>query len=445
MNIKDKAKQFAIKAHQGQIRKNEPDKPMIMHPISVGMLLEGYGYDDEIVAAGYLHDVVEDTKYTLEDLEKEFGSSIASYVQGASEPDKSLSWQERKTHTINEIKNLPLKNKLVICADKINNLEDLMLVFQKSGIRNFSRFKAGEELQKWYYTNVYKSLILNQNKDLAIFKKLKEVLDIVFYKKKDTYLEEIFINDMDYYKKLINLHSQKIELQRLKAMCNLPKPFVIEFCGTPRTGKTTVLNNLYDFFTKGGFSVNLVKEFTTSSYYKTILNPQMKNNSKTELNIAIIKEVEKQLYEAVSKKDEIILIDRSLNDRAIWNYRNFISNHMSEEQYKQVTEYYSKISKEMIDMLIINYTDSKTALKRDYINSLALEERKFLNIKNITEYNKSMEKLELIFKKSVDTVLKIDTTNITPRDTAVLIAEKVMPIMRKQYIKSFNENINKNC
>ncbi len=250
---------------------------------------------------------------------------------------------------------------------------------------------------------------------------------------------------MDYYKKLINLHSQKIELQRLKAMCNLSKPFVIEFCGTPRTGKTTVLNNLYDFFTKGGFSVNLVKEFTTSSYYKTILNPQMKNNSKTELNIAIIKEVEKQFYEAVSKKDEIILIDRSLNDRAIWNYRNFISNHMSEEQYKQVTEYYSKISKEMIDMLIINYTDSKTALKRDYINSLALEERKFLNIKNITEYNKSMEKLELIFKKSVDTVLKIDTTNITPRDTAVLIAEKVMPIMRKQYIKSFNENINKNC
>ena len=66
MNIKEKAKEFAIKAHKGQVRKNEKDKPMIMHPISVAELLEEYGYDDNVVAAGYLHDVVEDTKYTIE-------------------------------------------------------------------------------------------------------------------------------------------------------------------------------------------------------------------------------------------------------------------------------------------------------------------------------------------------------------------------------------------
>lgn len=69
-NIKEKAKLFAIKAHQGQVRKNEPDKPMIMHPISVGMLLEEYNFDDNVIAAGYLHDVIEDTKYTKEDLKK---------------------------------------------------------------------------------------------------------------------------------------------------------------------------------------------------------------------------------------------------------------------------------------------------------------------------------------------------------------------------------------
>ena len=44
MNVKEKAKKFAIKAHMGQVRKSEPDKPMIVHPISVGMLLEEYGY-----------------------------------------------------------------------------------------------------------------------------------------------------------------------------------------------------------------------------------------------------------------------------------------------------------------------------------------------------------------------------------------------------------------
>ena len=91
MDLKEKAKIFAINAHMGQIRKSEPDKPMIIHPISVGMLLEEYGYDESIVAAGYLHDVVEDTKYTIEDIENEFGPEIANLVMGVSEPDKSLS------------------------------------------------------------------------------------------------------------------------------------------------------------------------------------------------------------------------------------------------------------------------------------------------------------------------------------------------------------------
>ena len=91
MNLKDRAKLFAINAHMGQIRKSEPDKPMIMHPIGVGMLLEEYGYDEKIVAAGYLHDVVEDTKYTIFDIKKEFGDEVANLVMGATEPEKSLS------------------------------------------------------------------------------------------------------------------------------------------------------------------------------------------------------------------------------------------------------------------------------------------------------------------------------------------------------------------
>ena len=110
MNIKEKAKEFAIKAHEGQVRKSEPEKPMIMHPIAVAKILEDYGYDDNVVAAGYLHDVVEDTKYTLDDIQNEFGSDIKNLVDTASEPDKSLSWEDRKKHTINIIKAKSFRN-----------------------------------------------------------------------------------------------------------------------------------------------------------------------------------------------------------------------------------------------------------------------------------------------------------------------------------------------
>lgn len=443
MSIKEKAKYFAINAHLGQIRKNEPDKPMVMHPLSVGMLLESYGYDDYVVAAGYLHDVVEDTNYTIEDIEENFGSRVASLVKGASEPDKSLSWEERKKHTIEETKTLPLENKLVICADKINNLEDLMIKFQKNGKRDFSAFKRGEDKQKWYYTNVYNSLIYNEDENLPIFKRLKNVLDIVFNNKEDLYLKDTIFNDnKDYYDKLKKLHAQKVELERLRNLCRLTKPFVIEFCGTPRTGKTTTINNLYDFFKKGGFDITIIEEFTTSKYYKEKFKQKYSDLSSSDFNIAILKEVTKQLKDIINSDREIILIDRSINDRQIWNYRRYKKGDIDLKTYEELRDKYSLISKKLIDFLVITSADALTSIKRDYNSSLALEQRNFLNIKNIDEYNDSLNNLQELFKNSTDNYLLLDTSLMDLNDVAITVADKIMPTMRKKYIDSFKQKYN---
>ena len=90
MNIELKAKKFAIKAHKGQFRKSELDKPMVIHPINAANILKEYNMDSNVIAATYLHDVVEDTKYTIDDIQKKFGSDIAILVSGATEIDKNL-------------------------------------------------------------------------------------------------------------------------------------------------------------------------------------------------------------------------------------------------------------------------------------------------------------------------------------------------------------------
>ena len=126
-----------------------------------------------------------------------------------------------------------------------------------------------------------------------------------------------------------------MELQKLKALVTLPKPFVIEFSGTPRTGKTTTIHNLYDFFKKGGFDVSLIEEFTTSSYYKEELKEKVKDMGVGERNIFIAEEVYKQLEDSIHSFKDIILIDRSLNDRQIWNYRRLLSGDIKEEKYLQ--------------------------------------------------------------------------------------------------------------
>ena len=440
MDIKEKAKLFAIRAHMGQVRKSEPDKPMIIHPIGVGCLLESYGYDDGVVAAGYLHDVVEDTKYTIDDIFQEFGSDIAELVMGASEADKSLSWEERKEISIQEIKDLPLRNKLVVCADKINNLEDLYLKFEKSGKRDFSEFKRGEEKQRWYYTSVYESLIVGEDPNLDIFLQLKDILDKVFYQKEDTFLKDTIFGDHEnYYKKLKKLHAQKMELQKLKALVTLPKPFVIEFSVTPRTGKTTTIHNLYDFFKKGGFDVSLIEEFTTSSYYKEELKEKVKDMGVGERNIFIAEEVYKQLEDSIHSFKDIILIDRSLNDRQIWNYRRLLSGDIKEEKYLYLRDRYQKASKEDIDFLVITYADPIVALKRDYVSSLALEKRSFLNYDNIHLFNQSLDSLKDLFEESVDSYMLVDTSDMSMNDVSLRVASEILPVMRKKYIKSFKD------
>ena len=440
MNVKEKAKNFAIKAHKGQVRKSEKDKPMIMHPINVAELLEEYGYDDNVVAAGYLHDVVEDTTYTIEDIENEFGKDIASLVMGASELDKSLSWEERKQHTIDETKTLPFRNKLIICADKINNLEDIMIKFEKNESRDFSAFKRGEKEQKWYYTNVYKSLIYNEDENLPIFKRLKNVLDIVFDGVDDDYLKNTVFNDNEeYYKELKKLHAMKIELQRLKKLCPLEKSFVIEFSGTPRTGKTTTINNLYDFFKKGEFSISIIEEFTTSKYFKEVFKQKYKDSNKLDSNLAIIEETVKQLEDEINTNKDIIIVDRSINDRQIWNYIRYKKSDMDTKMYNELQSKYKEISKELIDVLVITYADPITSLKRDYNSSLALEKRSFLNIDNITEYNESVKNLKEVFESSVNNLILVDTSNINMNDLSIKVAYEITSIMRSKYIESFKK------
>ena len=441
MNIKEKALEFAVKAHNGQVRKAQPDKPMIMHPITTANILDEYHADDDVIAAGYLHDVVEDTPYTIEDIKKEFGEDIAMLVDDATEPDKELSWEERKQDTIDYARNLPLRRKLVICADKISNLEDTMILFQKNGEKDFSSFKRGEEKQKWYYTNIYKSLINNEDENLPMFKRLKNAIDIVFYNKEDTYLKDIIFDDnLDYYLKLKQLHAQKQELKNLKELCPLSKPFIVEFCGTPRTGKTSAINNIYDFFKKGGFNTKIISEFTTSPYYKNEFKKKFQNYS--DLNIPILIEVQKQLLEASSSFNDVVLIDRSLNDRQIWNHRRYTQGIMDEKVYLEARKKALEESKKLIDYLVITYTTPLESLKRDYNSSLSLEKRNFLNLKNIGEYNDSLNALNDLLCESTNGYSLIDTTDIGINDTTTKVAEDIMPVMRKKYIDTFKKKYN---
>ena len=75
-----KAVSFADQAHQGQFRKS--GEPFIIHPINVGMILASLKMDADTIIAGLLHDVVEDSAVTIQDIKKLFGLEISKLVDG---------------------------------------------------------------------------------------------------------------------------------------------------------------------------------------------------------------------------------------------------------------------------------------------------------------------------------------------------------------------------
>lgn len=178
MNVIEKAIIFATEAHEGQTRKST-DIPYITHPFAVGMLLQKAKCSNEVIAAGILHDTLEDTPATLDQLIENFGEKVASLVLAASEHDKSLPWEERKQHTIDALPNANTEEIQVITADKLHNLRSIRVDLELQGDSVWERFNRGKRQQHWYYSSIVKAL-MPRKKEFKLIGKLEKEVKAVF-------------------------------------------------------------------------------------------------------------------------------------------------------------------------------------------------------------------------------------------------------------------------
>jgi len=142
--------EFATKAHTGQFRKGTK-VPYIVHPLGVAKILIEAGCSEEVVMAGILHDTVEDSSTRIDDIRRDFGEEVARLVAGASEPDKSDTWENRKQHTIDILETAPMDAVYISLADKLANIRDIRADYEKLGDDVFLRFNRPKEKQEWYY------------------------------------------------------------------------------------------------------------------------------------------------------------------------------------------------------------------------------------------------------------------------------------------------------
>lgn len=169
---------FVIKAFDGMKRKKE-NIDMSFHSIMVGNMLKNIDCKDEIVFIGYLHDIIEDTTYTYDDILNRYGKNIADGVLQLSENTSIKDWKLRKEDFINKLYECSNDILLVELADKLQNLLSDYNLFLEKG--KYSLVTEADKFEnfKWFYTSL-QSLFNERLEPNNLLDRYNEILEIYF-------------------------------------------------------------------------------------------------------------------------------------------------------------------------------------------------------------------------------------------------------------------------
>ena len=179
----NKAIGFAAEKHASKKRKGT-NLPYIVHPMEAAAIASYLTADLEIIAAAVLHDVVEDSDATKEDLEAMFGKRVAELVSADSE-DKmeqlsaEASWETRKQATIDQLANARRDEQIIVLADKLSNMRSIYKDYCSLGDALWQRFNQKDKSKhEWYYRSIGEKLVLLT--DTVPFRKYCGLLNQVF-------------------------------------------------------------------------------------------------------------------------------------------------------------------------------------------------------------------------------------------------------------------------
>lgn len=145
--------EFAVQAHSGHFRKGT-SVPYIVHPLAVGRILAVSGCEPDLVIAGFLHDTVEDTDVTLDEIRTNFGERVANLVAAVTESDRSAPWRARKQETLDKLQAADEDVLVLALADKIDNIRSIWNYLQREGEHLWERFNRPRGDQAWYFRSL---------------------------------------------------------------------------------------------------------------------------------------------------------------------------------------------------------------------------------------------------------------------------------------------------
>ena len=184
MTIFEEAIAFAVKAHSGMYRKRE-STPYILHPFEVATIVGTITSDEEVLAAAVLHDTVEDTDATIEEIREQFGERLALLVSSETENKRpelppARTWRIRKEESLLELRNAKDPGvKILWLADKLSNVRAFYRSWRIIGDSIWESFNQKDPVQQaWYYRTVEE--LTDELRNTFVWQEYQQYVNMIF-------------------------------------------------------------------------------------------------------------------------------------------------------------------------------------------------------------------------------------------------------------------------
>lgn len=156
--------------HQNQTRRGLVPIPYVSHLYAVALIVADYTKDENVVIAALLHDTLEDTDYTAQELEDDFGEDVCRFVQAVSEPQteagEAIPWEARKKAYVEGLRKAPQEALLIAAADKIHNMRSIVEEYCEHHERFLKDFGGSLEERMRVYQDISNAINRNLKNDI---------------------------------------------------------------------------------------------------------------------------------------------------------------------------------------------------------------------------------------------------------------------------------------
>ncbi len=175
---------FSTMAHDG-MRRRKSDAPYVLHPMEVGVIIGTMTDNQQVIAAGVLHDVVEDAGISIEEIGERFGARVMELVASETENKREElppedTWKLRKEESLEKLKNTNDPEVLMLwIGDKLSNIRAIYRDFLVEGNAVWNKFHQSDiKVQAWYYRSIMK--YTDRLADTLAWNEYKTIVEKIF-------------------------------------------------------------------------------------------------------------------------------------------------------------------------------------------------------------------------------------------------------------------------